>query len=53
MEEFVGLKPKIHSFFVENREHKKGKGVHKKVVVTIIHNGYKDVLLNNEVQDTQ
>ena len=47
-EEFVGLKPKMYSFLVENSEHKKAKGVNKNVVTAISHNEYKDVLLYNE-----
>ena len=51
IEEFVGLKPKIYSVLVDNREHckrqNKAKGVNKNVVVTISHHEYKDVLLNN------
>ena len=47
-EEFVGLKPKMYSFLVENSEHKKAKGVNKNVVTAICHNEYKDVLLYNE-----
>ena len=31
-----------------NSEHKKAKDVNKNVVATIIHNGYKDVLLNKK-----
>ena len=48
IEEFVGLKPKMYSFLVDNSEHKKAKGVNKNVAVTISHNEYKDVLLNNK-----
>ena len=48
IEEFVALKPKLHSFLVENSEHKKGKGVNKNILATISHNEYKDVLLNKE-----
>ena len=49
MKEFVGLKPKMYSFLVDdNSEHKEAKGVNKNVVATISHNGYKDVLLNNK-----
>ena len=47
-EEFVGLKPKMYSFLVDNREHKKPKGVKKNFVVTISHNDYKDLLLNKK-----
>ena len=48
VEEFVGLKPKMYSFLVDNSEHRKAKGVNRNVVVTIRHNEYKDVLLNNK-----
>ena len=47
IEEFVGLKPKMYSFLVDDSsEHKKTEGVNKNVVVTITHNEYKEVLLN-------
>ena len=49
IEEFVGLKPKMYSFLVDDSsEHKKAKGVNKTVVATISHGEYKDILLNNE-----
>ena len=48
IEEFVGLKPKIYSFLVNNNDYKKAKGVNKNVAATICHNEYKDVLLNNK-----
>ena len=48
IKEFVGLKPKIYAFLVENSEHKKAKGVNRNVVVTICHNEYKNILLNNK-----
>ena len=49
IEEFVGLKPKMHSFLVgDNSKHKKAEGVKKSVVVTINHNEYKHVLVNNK-----
>ena len=45
IEEFVGLKPKMYSYFVnDNSERKKAKGVNRNVVATISHNEYKDVL---------
>ena len=47
IEEFVGLKPKMCSFLVDDSERKKAKGVSKNVVAKISHNEYKDVLLNN------
>ena len=34
VEEFVGLKPKMYSFLVDNNEHKKAKGVNKNIVAT-------------------
>ena len=49
IEEFSGLKPKLYPYFVDdNSEHEKAKGVNKNVVVTISHNEYKDVLLNEK-----
>ena len=48
IEKFVTLKPKIYSFLVKNNEHKNAKGMNRDVVAIIIHNEYKDVLLNNE-----
>ena len=49
IEEFVGLKPKIYSSFVDdNSEYKKAKGMNRNVVATTSHNEYKDVLLNNK-----
>ena len=48
-EEFVGLKPNIYSYLVDdNSEHKKAEGENRNIVVTISHNEYKDVLLNNK-----
>ena len=47
IEEFVGLKPKMYSFLVDNSENRKAKGVNKKIIATISHNEYKDVLLSN------
>ena len=49
IKEFDELKPKMYSYLVDdNIEHKKAKGVNKNVVVTISHNKYKDILLNNK-----
>ena len=49
IEEFVGLKPKMYFYLVDdNSEHKKEKGEDKNVVATISHNEYKDVLLNQK-----
>ena len=47
IEEFVGLKPKMHSFWVDNSEHKKTEGANKNVT-TISHDEHKDVLWNNK-----
>ena len=48
-EEFVGLKPNMYSYLVnDNSEHKRVKGVNKSAVATISHNEYKDVLLNQK-----
>ena len=48
IEKFVGPKPKMYSFLVDNNEYKKGKSLNKNVPAAIIHNEYKDVLLNNK-----
>ena len=49
IKKFVGLKPNMYSFLVgDSSEHKKAKGVNKNVIVTLSHNEYKDVLLNNK-----
>ena len=48
IEEFVVLKPKMYSFFVENNEHKKAIDVSKNAVATVSHNECKDVLLNKK-----
>ena len=48
IEEFVRLKAKMYSFLVDNSEHKKSKGVKRKVFATMSQNDYKDVLLNNK-----
>ena len=48
IEEFIGLKPKLYLFLVDNNEHKKAKDGNKNFVATIGHNEYKDVLLKNE-----
>ena len=49
IEEFVGLKPKMYSYLVDdNSEHKKAKGVNRNIVAAISHNEYKDVLLNQK-----
>ena len=47
--EFVGLKPKMYLFLMDDsREHKKAKGVNKNVVATISHDEYKYFLLNKK-----
>ena len=47
--EFVGLKPNIYSFLVDNNsEHKKAKVVNRNVVATISHTDYKNVMLSNK-----
>ena len=44
IEEFVGLKPKMYSYLVDNNsEHKRAKGVNKNIFATVSHNKYKDV----------
>ena len=49
IEEFLGLKPKVYSFLVEdNSQHKKARGANRDVVATKSHNKYKDILLNNK-----
>ena len=49
IEKFVGLKPKMHPYLVDdNTEHKRAKGVKKIVIATISHNECKDVLLNKK-----
>ena len=37
IEEFVGLKPKMYSFLVGNREHKNSNYANKNVIATISH----------------
>ena len=45
IEEFVGLKPKIYSYLIDdNGDYKKTKGVNKNVVATRSHNENNDVL---------
>ena len=49
IEEFVGLRPNIYSYLVDdNSEHKMAKGINKSVVATICYSEYKDVLLNKK-----
>ena len=38
----------MHSFLVDNNEHKKAKGVNKNIIAIVSHNEYKDVLLNTK-----
>ena len=51
IEEFLGLKPKINLFLVDNSQYKKAKGVNRNNVATVSHNEYKDALWKNK--DTQ
>ena len=48
-ERFVGFRPKMYSFLVDNNEHKKAKGVNKNVAARISYNEYKYVLLNKKL----
>ena len=49
IKDFVGLKPKMYSFLVDdNSEHDNEKGVNKNVVERLIHSEYKNVLLNRK-----
>ena len=49
IKEFAGLKPNIDSFLVDDSsEYKKAKNVNKNIFARIIHNEYKDVLLNEK-----
>ena len=49
IKEFVRLNPKMYSYLVDdNSEHNKANDVNKKIVATISHNEYKDVLLNKK-----
>ena len=44
IEEFVGLKPRIHSFLVDDsREQKKGKSANKILIEKTSHNEHKDI----------
>ena len=49
IEEFVGLKPKMYSFLVDNNEHKKAKGLNKIVVVTNNYIHYDKVIMNIKI----
>ena len=49
IEEFVGLKPKMYLYLVnDDIKQKNTKGVNRNVVATTSHNQYKDVLLNKK-----
>ena len=49
IKKFIGLKPKMYFFLVDDSiEHKKGQDMNKNIVATIHHNEYKDNLLNNK-----
>ena len=49
IEEFAGLKAKMHLFSVdENSENRKAKLVNRNVVAMLSHDEYKDALLNNK-----
>ena len=48
IEEFVGLKPKMYSFLVNNTENKKAKFVNRNSDSATGLNEYKDELLNNK-----
>ena len=49
IEEFLGLKPKMYSFFADdNSGHKKGKALNRNGVATRSHSEYKDLYLNNK-----
>ena len=49
IKEFVGLKPKMYSYLInDNSEDKKAKDVNRNVVATISDNEYEDVLLNKK-----
>ena len=49
IEEFVGVASKMYSYFKDdNSEHKKTKGVNRKILATKSRNKYKDALLNKK-----
>ena len=49
IEKFVGLKPNMYWFLVdENSEYKEAKGLNRNVVATITHNKNRQVLLNDK-----
>ena len=50
---FVKLKPKMHSFLIDDRsDHKNTKDVNKNVVIAISHVEYKDVLIQQKMFET-
>ena len=54
IKEFVGLKSKMYSYLIGDKEHKKAKGVKKNVVKNEIkHQNYLDVLLNKKTMHHQ
>ena len=49
IEEFVGLKPKVYSIWVDDSgDHRKAKGMDKNIVERISHSEYKDVWQNRK-----
>ena len=49
IEEFVGLKPKVYSMWVDDSgDHRKAKGMDKNIVERISHSEYKDVWQNRK-----
>ena len=49
IEEFVGLKPKMHLYLVDdNSEYKKANGINQNIVATLSHNEYKDIFLKKK-----
>ena len=49
IQELAWYKPKMHLYLIdENSQHKKEKGLNKKVVSRISHSEYKDVLLDKK-----
>ena len=53
IKEFVGLKPEMYSFLVDDSiEYKKAKRVNKNVVEKITHSEYKGVLFNEKMFET-
>ena len=50
-DEFVGLKSKMHSMNVDDKENKTGKGINHNVVKNTKHEEYIDVLFNKKLRD--